>query len=73
MRGFELDYIKLKSCNCQLVAKCKICIKEYKFDLCKVSKKHNRFITYSKNRKCDTYALQNKCYQYISKKILYKF
>ena len=49
----------------------KICIKEYKYNLCKVSKKYNESITCSKNWKYNT-CTSKKILSIYDKKILYK-
>lgn len=63
-----MECVKLKCFNCQIVIECKIYIKKHKYNIYKVLKKYNRFITYSKNWKCNTYTLQKEYYQYVIKK-----
>ena len=68
IRGLKLEYVKPKCFNCQLVAKCKICVRRHKCDLCKVPKEHSGSISCSQNRKCDAYALRKKHCQCVTKK-----
>ena len=45
---------KPKCFNCEITANCNVCIRDYKYDLCKTSKNHNT--RYSKSCKFDACA-----------------
>ncbi len=49
IKGLNLEYVKPKCFNCQLVIEYKICVKGHKYNSYKVSKKHSSSITCFKN------------------------
>ena len=67
-KGLKLECTKSKCFNCQVVADCKICIKSYKYDPCKIPKQHSGSTTCSKNWKCDACAFREEYCQCVTKK-----
>ena len=55
-----------KCFNYEIAANCKVCIRGYKFDLCKTPKNHSPL--YSKSRKCDAFLYQKIICQCVLKK-----
>lgn len=67
VKELNLSYFKPKFFNCQIAKKCKIYIKEHKYDICKFFRQCS-FTTCSKIRKCDMGMHGKKICQYVSKK-----
>lgn len=57
-RGLKLKCTKPKCFNCQMLSKCKICVKGHKCELCKAPKQYSGSIKCTKNRKCDACAFR---------------
>lgn len=51
-----------------MVVNGKICIKNHKYDVCKIPKQYSRSTTCSKNGKCDACAFKEKRWQCVTKK-----
>lgn len=66
--GLNLECLKPKSFNCQIAAEYKICVKEHKFDICKVLREYIGTATYTKNYRCDTCAHKKENCQCVVKK-----
>ena len=66
--GLNLEFLRPKYCNCQVVAECKICIKKHKYELCKIPRQDSGTATYTKNRRCDTYAHREENCECVGKK-----
>ena len=66
--GLNLECLKPKCFNYQVVVECKICVKKHKYELYKIPRQHSRITTCIKNRRYDTYTHKEENCQCIRKK-----
>ena len=55
-RGLNLECLKPKCFNYQVVVECKICVKRHKYELYKILRQYSGTATCTKNRRCNTCA-----------------
>ena len=66
--GLNLEHLKSKYFNSQVVVECKICIKGHKYELYIISRQYSRMVTYTKNWRHDTCAHKKENCQCMGKK-----
>ena len=64
----NLECLKPKCFNCQIAAKCKICVKRYICELYKIPRQHSGITTYTKNQSCDACTHREENCQCVGKK-----